>query len=840
MSDPEKKVIRELPKSMINKIAAGEVVERPANAIKELVENSVDAGATRIDVEVEKGGVELLKVIDNGCGIPADQIQLALSPHATSKIAEPDDLFRIATLGFRGEALASITEISHLTMTTRAADASDGARVRCNGSDLGPVESSGRNVGTTIEIRDLFFNVPVRRKFLKSAGAEYGAIREALIRIALPNPEIAFTLRHNGVLDLNFTPANDMIDRIRAAFGNKVVEQLIPVEKRYTENGLVLSGYVAKPEFARGTTAMQYLFVNGRFFKDKALTSALKNAYAGLLKQGMFPVVFLCLETPPDFVDVNVHPTKQEVRFADSQAIYSVLLHGVREKLLRSNMETRPSVAQIADAAGVGGLLAPKEAPDSASVLPARSPEGAGTPPRAGAPTGSAPSRPAPEEPRELRFVPDVDPRDERRALNDGVAERQKARSDEWLRTARAGSAKRRADRDDDSDEAPRAAAGSRRAELDDDAVARTIQDANDALAEAARRAAEERAAADAAQLTRVLTGQTSEFRKFPNLNDGPVASRFGVHSRKPGAAAGPAVSDAHASSANGDAATDDSTADSCSFKKGSFGGRALPGVPVDDARDPEPAASDKPAPPKKLVPDAEPLRALSYDERRARIRGNYDSAAAPKDRLLARTSDGRPVVQFCNRYLVMEAPDGIAIVDQHALHERLLYEKVKAGYEQKNVDVQRLLVPEAVDLTPTEYAFTIERKELFESLGLLIDAFGGSSVVVNGYPAVFSASSPRDIFLAALGALYRNRGKVKLSDLVEGAICQMACKAAIKAGDKLTPDSVAELIAHAEMEVFAHHCPHGRPSTVVFSTTKIDQFFKRDNPGDPRRADAD
>ena len=265
MDEHQTPVIRQLSKSMINKIAAGEVVERPANAVKELVENSIDAGATQIQVEIEKSGVELIRVVDNGCGIPADQLELALAPHATSKITELDDLFRIATLGFRGEALASIAEISHLTLTTRSVHADEGARIRCDGNERGPVETIGRNVGTTVEVRDLFFNVPVRRKFLKSAMAEYGQCKEAFARLAIPHPEIAFSLRRNGSLEMDLPKATDMLDRIRRIYGDRVADDLVAVEPQQSRNGVVVSGWTARATY--GTSAMP--FVNGRFFKDQ-------------------------------------------------------------------------------------------------------------------------------------------------------------------------------------------------------------------------------------------------------------------------------------------------------------------------------------------------------------------------------------------------------------------------------------------------------------------------------------------------------------------------------------------------------------------------------------------
>lgn len=808
MTENTPKQIRELSKSMINKIAAGEVIERPANVVKELVENAIDAGATRIDVEIGSEVKDLIKVVDNGCGIPRGQIPLALSPHATSKIAEPDDLFRIATLGFRGEALASITEISHLTLTTRTADSNEGSVIRCEGSEFGAIVPASRAVGTTVEARDLFFNVPVRRRFMRSAVAEYGQIKEAIVRLALPHPELAFTLRRNGKIDFDLPPVKTTRERLAKLFGDSVVRELLEIERRESAGGIVLSGFVGTPNLSRGTSAMQYLFVNGRFFRDKSLGAALKNAYQGLLKQGCFPVVFLNIDTPPDFVDVNVHPTKMEARFLDSQTIYSKFMHGVRDRLLAVNNERQMTLKEIADAAGIPPLMAPRaaeEAPDperpAALVSPGVRSSATTTPPSP--PTRTSPP-PVPSEnsdvsdspgapkPVKSKYAADEDPPreivcwmepelDNPRDAMDQASGGNKLNS--ILKNFNRLAAEKRAKAADPSvalnDGARERDRARDRGIPDVGSVRRTIDAANAALEEAAAAAAEERARAEAAQTTRLLQGKTAEFRKFPNLNDS-VSSRA---ARKEDA--------------------------------------ALP------AKEPERVVQRTAF----TTPDAA-SEAISFERRREKAIENNRRGATLGDfasRIVALTSDGRPAVQLCDRYLVMEAPDGVAFVDQHALHERILFEKLKARYDAGKVDVQTLLVPVVVDLAPSEFAYVVDNKALFASIGLNVEPFGGSSVVVNGYPACMPSASVLDVFQSALKALLSKRDDAKLSDLVESALEQMACKAAVKAGDKLTPEGVGELVAMAEEEVMAHHCPHGRPAVVVLTKDKIDQFFKRD-----------
>ncbi|MGL6195292.1 MAG: DNA mismatch repair endonuclease MutL, partial [Thermoguttaceae bacterium] len=331
-------IIHQLSRSMINKIAAGEVIERPANVVKELVENSVDAGATRIDVSIEKGGTELIRVVDNGCGIAKDQLVLALSPHATSKVLETDDLFRIKTFGFRGEALASVAEISRLILRSRTAESPEGAEMRSDGGMFTEVTPCGMPVGTFLEIANLFFNTPVRTKYLRSVSTEFGHVLEAFVRIAIPKPEIHFTLRHNDKLVHELPPETEKIGRIAKLFGKEIADNLIYIESKRGEVGV--SGFVGHPKISRTNNRMQYFFINGRFIRDKSLQHALTEAFRGILTVGRFPIAFLHLEMSPEMFDVNVHPTKMEVRFLDSNRVYGHFLGAIREKFLSTDLNS--------------------------------------------------------------------------------------------------------------------------------------------------------------------------------------------------------------------------------------------------------------------------------------------------------------------------------------------------------------------------------------------------------------------------------------------------------------------------------------------------------------------
>ncbi|MEF9897264.1 MAG: DNA mismatch repair endonuclease MutL [Pseudomonas sp.] len=334
---------------LANQIAAGEVVERPASVIKELLENSLDSGARRIDVEVEQGGVKLLRVRDDGRGIAADDLPLALARHATSKIRDLEDLERVMSLGFRGEALASISSVARLTLTSRTRNADQAWQVETEGRDMAPrVQPAAHPVGTSVEVRDLFFNTPARRKFLKTEKTEFDHLQEVIRRLALARFDVAFHLRHNGKSILSLREALDDTARARrvaAICGPGFLEQALPIE--IERNGLHLWGWVGLPTFSRSQADLQYFFVNGRAVRDKLVAHAVRQAYRDVLFNGRHPTFVLFLEVDPTGVDVNVHPTKHEVRFRDGRMVHD-FLYGT---LHRALADVRPEDQLAAPAA---------------------------------------------------------------------------------------------------------------------------------------------------------------------------------------------------------------------------------------------------------------------------------------------------------------------------------------------------------------------------------------------------------------------------------------------------------------------------------------------------------
>jgi DNA mismatch repair protein MutL len=603
--------IEKLPQSVVNRIAAGEVVERPASVVKELLENALDSGPTRIDVALEQGGVALVRVVDDGCGIPPDELPLAIAAHATSKLRTADDLDRIATLGFRGEALASIGEVSRLTIRSRQAGAA-GAAITVDGGRVGEVVPDGCGAGTTVEVRQLFGNVPARRSFLRAAQTEWSHASEAFVRTALAHPGIAFSLAHQASADgrprqaYDLPAAGSWRERIAGLFGHDLAERLLDIEA--DDGEIAVSGYVGRPEDDLASGRLQHLFVAGRPFRDRSIVHAVQEAYRGLLLTGRQPIAFLRFDLPPDAVDVNVHPAKMEVRFREPARLYRLVLSALRTRFL---------------AGGTGTRLVP---PASPAAEPAAA------------------------------FSPQLFPA--------------------WSRPAVGG----------------------------------------------------------------------------------PTEAAAAMSRAEPGAQPGAQP-------------------------------RAEPDVAPPPAWEADAAAAD-------AGPGVPPGRA----------------------------------VQMHDRYIVVESGDGIEVIDQHALHERVLYERLKASVASGGLEVQPLLVPERVDLPPADLELVQEHAAALARAGMAVEPFGGSTVIVTSKPVLAGDALARDLVREVLDRLAAAGGSAGGSPalLVDEMLHGMACKAAIKAGDRLSQTEVDALVRDRRLVPESHHCPHGRPTSLTLSRRDLDRQFRR------------
>ncbi len=390
----QRKPIRPLPPTLISQIAAGEVVERPASVVKELIENALDAQARRIEVRIRDAGRTLIEVRDDGYGIPADELALAVSRHTTSKVETPEDLFRIHTLGFRGEALAAIASVSHLTLTSRPPEAPTGAVIRVEGGRIvGPVRPTAAPPGTTVRVENLFFNVPARRKFLKTPATERRAIDETVLRYALAYPQVRFRLEHDGRLVLSTDGSGQVENVLAAIHGPQVVRRMFPV--LHEDPPLRIHGWIGAPDLNRSHSREMLFFVNGRPVQDPALVRAVLQGYHTFLMKGRYPIAVLFLELPPETVDVNVHPTKAEVRFRHPDRVFRAVQHAVRKALLAHSPLTPTPITEwdLLDASGRPRSL-PWEEPSVPQPDPA-SPETQTQPPSPETAEPDAPSPPS-------------------------------------------------------------------------------------------------------------------------------------------------------------------------------------------------------------------------------------------------------------------------------------------------------------------------------------------------------------------------------------------------------------------------------------------------------------
>ena len=641
-----RKHIQQLSSSLVNRIAAGEVIERPASVVKELVENSLDAGAGHIYVEIEDGGRELIRVMDDGCGIPPEELPLAFAEHATSKITCDDDLFAISTMGFRGEALASIGSVSQARILSRVAENPAAYEIHNRGGEITAAQAASGNTGTTIEVRNLFYNVPARRKFMKGAPTEIGHISEALLRIALVYPKIGFKLLHNGRVSMDLPPV-ESIKRLLEAWPDDFHDKYMAIDARDGE--LHLTGIAGLPQLAKPTGKYLYFYLNGRHIRDKFIQHAAREAYRGLTEPGRFPAVILQLQIPPGDVDVNVHPTKSEVRFKDSGRIHGLVMSAIREKLLSQDL--------------------------SPSAVP---------------------------------FTVDGQ-RDHPSAVGSNVNV-----ADPFRQNMR-------------------------------EKLAAFFKD-NPALAE---------------------------------NTDSPVLPGFGANHSVPATSFFPTGDQSGAYAAS----------------------PAMAAVVAEAPAAYRPSAS-LPAqlPVQREVPSAHPV-------------GMSPAISA---------------IQLHNSYLVAQTPEGMVIIDQHALHERVMYEELRTRLLAGPLESQRMLIPLAFPASSRQISILDQIQPLLTRLGIELSAFGPGTLAIQAFPTFLARLDPITFITELL-----ERGEQELLDLHEEEILHeildmMACKAAVKAGDPLTPAEIEALLARRDLVDRSSNCPHGRPTTLRLTLTDLEKQFKR------------
>ena len=692
--------IRVLSDHLVNQIAAGEVVERPASVAKELVENAIDAGAQRVEVDVEGGGRRLLRVADDGSGMTRDDALLAFERHATSKISRAEDLAAIRTLGFRGEALASIASVARVELATQVAGEPEGTRVLMDGGRMRDVQVAARPRGTTVTVRDLFFNVPARRKFLRSEATESFHLTNLVTHYALAHPEIAFVLTNNGRETLRADRAGDLRERAYQIFGAEFLDSLLALDGGLAHVARV-RGYVSAPRERRTTRDAQYLFVNGRFVRDRLIGRALTDGYRTVLPHGVYPAALLFLDVPLEEVDVNVHPAKTEVRFRRAAAVADIVRESVRAALAAAGYVRRAETD---------------------------------------APSGAVFEREAAGD-----FARNVEP------------------------GAQAG-----------NDQAGFAVAGQSRPDA--------------AGAQPRQEAIEFGFVPPPEDLS--LTSHQSAPHEQPEQNGrGPSALR--EQQERESADTRPTPSDTSVVSAPTAMRRADAATPARDDNKSS--------LPRDARAASQPATAAPPLPPLNSIADR--LRAVPVE---------------------AVAHNIRPLYQLEESYIVAADAEGLLLIDQHAAHERVLFDKYRALEAARAPEAQQLLVPETFDLSPAQAAAFDAVVADLEAYGFSLMRLSGRTVAIKAVPADLPAGEARNLLAEVLDAVDAERRGRTRATIGERVAASLACHAAVKVNMPLAPEKMAWLIDRLLLTSSPTTCPHGRPAILRLTTRDIERGFHR------------
>lgn len=699
----EDRPIIRLGEEIIGKIAAGEVVESPASAIKELVENSLDAGATCVTVEIRDGGISYLRVTDNGRGIPGRDVRLAFERHATSKIRKSEDLFDLHTLGFRGEALASIAAVSKLVLTTRHAGEETGTRAVNEGGVMRSIGEAASPQGTTIVARELFFNTPVRLKFLKKPVTEAARVAEVIARMILAHPEVSFRLVHNGKQVYASSGNGDLRSAVFALYGRETANAMTPV---HSEGAVSVTGLVGVSLQARANRARQTFIVNGRTIRSALLTQALEDGCRERVTVGHYPICVLNVQMPVGMVDVNVHPNKLEVRFSDENLIYQSVKGAIADSFTASALENAPKMTLVNE-------------PERAAV---------GT-------------------------VHVIDTETE-----DGIAQ------------ARQESAQQQAY------EKP-------------EIKVHLLSVAPEKKAEAQPPAPAEKPAA------RPTQGQQAAFTSFVTQYFGGAAQR---------------ATALHESAIPG-------RMDGITIRQPDKGKVTQPALaePARDISMPAPETA-------RSVPEEEQASKQESPVQESMLPASSDAAT---DAALA----GYSLVGVAfDTYIILQNDKQLLLIDQHAAHERILYEKLMREIDA-GAGSQMLMVAQVVQVTPQDAAKIETYAEEIKAAGFEIEPFGDNAYQIRAVPNVLGVPQSRSAFLEMVDHLGELR-VLSTQQKRRDAILQMACKKAVKGGDKLTMEEIRPLLSDMLASSAPPTCPHGRPLVVALSRSEIEKRFRRIN----------
>lgn len=701
--------IKVLDQDTINQIAAGEVVERPASIVKELVENAVDASSTAVTVEIKGGGIDFIRITDNGCGIEKEQVRKAFLPHATSKIRSADDLETVASLGFRGEALSSIAAVAKVELVTKTDEGISGIRYVIEGGEEKSCDEIGCPEGTTFIIRDLFFNTPARRKFLKSKMTEAGYVESFIQRLALSHPAISFKFICDNKNKVSTSGNENLKDVIYNIFGRDVAMNLLPVKGN--ENGILVDGYIGKPVISRGNRNYENYFVNGRYLKNNIISKAIEEGYKGHAMVHKFPFTALMISMDPHSFDANVHPAKMEMRFRNAEELYSSVMSAVRSSFVKK--ELIPKV-------GLGNEQKVKE---NARKIP---------------------------EPFEKK----------RRAIE----ERFSSLSSEQIKQI----AKKKENNESKiKDSFSKAKGRVQNAALNPNGQG-CVQDEDVSEIANRRSSIEER-------IARLHVGENTAIQKEIDKVIPKTMEKSSIDPEKP------------------ENNTEINTGQPQSQQP----------VQVEKTKAELVKETDNYAKGTQMSFADVPL--LSEEAR-------------PKHRIIG---------QVFRTYWLVEYDEKLFFVDQHAAHEKVMYEKLKKDLENNTI-VQQMVAP------PIILTFSIKEQQKFElceesfkKLGFLIEEFGGNEYCIRGVPANLLGIDPQELFIEIFDQIEENSGKMNM-EMITDKLASMACKAAVKGNTTMSYEEMDSLMEQLMKLDNPYQCPHGRPTIISMTKYELEKKFKR------------
>lgn len=699
--------IHVLNQDTINKIAAGEVIERPMAVVKELTENAIDADANAITVEVKDGGKALIRMTDNGVGMNEEDVRLAFTPHATSKIDDAEDLLRVSTLGFRGEALASISSVSQLEMVTKTRNELMGCRYEADGGKERTLEAVGCPDGTTILVRNLFFNTPARLKFLKSSPTEAGYINTLIERLALSHPDISFRFINQNQTKLHTSGNGNLKDVIYHIYGKDITSNLLEVDA--SEVSCQVKGFIGKPIISRGNRNYMNYFINGRYIKSSTIHKAIEDAYQPYTMQHRYPFTVLHFTVAPELVDINVHPQKMEIRFSDAQVIYQSVYHAVSEALKHKEF-----IPEVSLAAPVSKAV-PKKGQNTAK--PVREPEMFEK-----------------KRMQSVQILEEIKKQDERLKQQGVLRETAVYGKRDSTEIAR------------EQDQSVSIMGQTEAGKLS----ASTQENMNSAMGNA--------------------------------VNSKVVDDVFDVNTTE---TSGKSVQNMERAEVTGNTVLNMEQTEN--------------------------------------VPNTEHTNEVKYNVHNPVQESFFDKGILSEQA----QKEVKIIGQVFDTYWILQYENAMYMVDQHAAHEKVLYERFMKQLSEKKAMVQLLQPPVILTLTMQEEQAVKEHMTVFEELGYQIEPFGGREYAVSGVPAHLPQIGNEELLKEVIDAMVDEHSR-PTPDILKDKIASMSCKAAVKGNNRLPREQMEELLRELMTLENPYHCPHGRPTMIKMTKTELDKKFKR------------